>query len=119
VISVSNELTATHKQQLQSTGMGQLRAIAGIPKDPKQFHNDRYIENENLKDKLFSQFRGSLFKIPARNFVGPVELPGVLHVEASARHTSTMGILLQWSDVKSFQASPDKSLVKISLVQVM
>jgi hypothetical protein len=99
-ICVSDDLTSAHKQQLRSTGKGQLRAFAGIPKNRKQVCNERYIENEHLKDKLFSQTGSHAMYIAAEDSAESMELSGVLHVESTSSGTTEMGFLLQWSDVK-------------------
>ena len=123
------EKNPTQCQQMmrREGGMGKLRVTLGVVQNNEQFAGTRFAEDSFtdtalkpgcLPSKLFSPgFVGSMVQLDVGDAQYKLQPNSLLHVRGAEDSLLGIGLLLQWSNVPSYQRSVDP-LVTLTVLNV-
>jgi hypothetical protein len=120
---ISPALGKEDRQILQEEGIGLLRISLGTLRNKKDFFTGRYREDtfnhrtcteDSLPHKLLKEYWWDVVRIPISPPVIQINSDAVLSVEGRRGVSTDLGLILQWSGVRSFEGDGE-SLARIAV----
>lgn len=111
---------------LQKEGIGWLRISMGTVRNKKDFFTGRYREDEfnyrmctedSLPHKLLKEYWWDVVRMPLGLQYIQIDSDAVLSIEGPRGVNMDIGLILQWSDIRSFE-SDNESLAQIAVQNI-
>ncbi|RDW58745.1 hypothetical protein BP6252_13221 [Coleophoma cylindrospora] len=125
-IEISDLLSTEDRKALETEGVGWLRVSFGTLHNKKDFVADRLREEtfdsmalteDSMIQKLLKESWYDVVQIPVNQSIIEIQSDVVLSVEGHQGCNTDLGLIVQWSGVRAFQAEND-ALVKLSVIYI-
>jgi hypothetical protein len=125
-MTISSLLGQEDRQVLQKEGIGWLRISMGTVRNKKDFFTGRYREDEfnyrmctedSLPHKLLKEYWWDVVRMPLGLQYIQIDSDAVLSIEGPRGVNMDIGLILQWSDIRSFE-SDNESLAQIAVQNI-